>query len=101
MLGTNMLIHNNERRAFHRMAIEAPVIVTADDIEITGTCKDLSSTGMLVQLPESNITAGMNIKLLLTTDNQRFPPLDVKAKVLRVNAKGDSFLIAAEFTDIK
>ena len=96
-----MLIQNDERRAFRRMAIEAPVIITADNVEITGTCKDLSSTGMSVQLPESNLIAGMNIKLLLRTDNERFPPLDVKAKVLRVNAKGDGFLMAAEFTEVK
>ena len=96
-----MLITNDERRIFRRMAIEAAVTVTLGDADLQGTCKDLSSTGMSIQLIEANLNPGDQIQVRLDTRDSRFPPLDVEAKVLRVRDQNGVYIVATEFLTIK
>lgn len=96
-----MLITNDERRVFRRMAIEATVAVTLGDTELQGICKDLSSTGMSIQLNQANLNPGDQIQVRLDTEDSRFPPLDVEAKVLRVREQDGTFIVATEFLTIK
>lgn len=96
-----MLITNDERRDFRRMAIDAAVTITQGDIQLQGTCKDLSSTGMLFELHEASLNAEDHVQILLNTHDSRFPPLDVEAKVLRVKNEDNMFVVAAEFITIK
>ena len=96
-----MLIANDERRIFRRMAIEAAVTVTLGDSVLQGTCKDLSSTGMSIQLIEANLNPDDQIQVLLDTQDYRFCPLDVEAKVLRVREQDGVYIVATEFLTIK
>lgn len=96
-----MLIAKDERRIFQRMAIEAGVSVIKGDIELQGICKDLSSTGMSIQLSEGTLKAGDNIEILLDTHNENFPPLHADAVILRVQENEGIQIVAVEFTSVK
>lgn len=96
-----MLITNDERRIFRRMAIDAAVTVRSGDAELQGTCKNLSSSGMSIQLIEANINPDDQIQVLLATRDHHFPPLNIQAKVLRVQEKGGIYIVATEFVKIK
>ncbi len=96
-----MLIANDDRRIFRRMAIEAGVTVTKGDIELQGTCKDLSSTGMSIQLIDGVLKAGDQIDVLLDTQDSRFPPLNAEAVVLRLHEQDGIYIAAVEFTTVK
>lgn len=96
-----MLITNDERRAFRRMAIEAAVTVRLEDTELQGTCKNLSSSGMSIQLHEANLNPKDQIQVVLVTRDHFLPPLNIKAKVLRVQQQGGIYIVATEFLKIK
>ena len=96
-----MLITNDERRDFRRMAIEAAAKITIGNTQLQGTCKDLSSTGMLVELNEAYLNPGDRVKIVLSTHDSRFPPLDVEARIVRVNEEGGVFIVATEFLTVK
>ena len=96
-----MLITNDERRIFRRMAIEAPVTITLGDSKLQGTCKDLSSTGMSIQLIKADLNPGDQIQVLLDTHDSRFPPLDVEAEVLRAQEQDGIYIVATEFLTVK
>lgn len=99
--GGNMLITNDERRVFSRMAIEAAVTITLGDMQTQGTCKDLSSSGMLIELLDANVNPEDKINVVLTTQDSRFPPLDVEARVLRVKKEDGVYMVATEFITVK
>jgi hypothetical protein len=96
-----VLITQDDRRAFHRMAIETGVKVTKGESELQGICKDLSSTGMSIQLTDKSLKAGDQIEVLLDTDHPSFPPLNAQAVVLRLLEQDGHYLAAIEFTTVK
>lgn len=96
-----MLITKDDRRVFRRMSIETGVKITKGDTELLGICKDLSSTGMSIQLTEKSLKAGDQIEVLLDTDDSRFPPLNAQAVVLRLLEQDGYYLAAIEFTTVE
>ena len=96
-----MLITQDDRRAFRRMAIEADVKITKDSQNLKGICKDLSSTGMSIQLTDLSLQAEDEISIRLDTKNSSFPPLIADAKVLRVSEVDGCYIAAIEFTQVK
>jgi len=95
------LLTKDERRVFHRMAIDANVQITNGDTKLQGVCKDLSSAGMSIQLTEGNVKKGDEIEVLLDTNDERFPPLHVEAEVLRLQENDGISTMAIEFTAVK
>jgi len=96
-----VLITNDERRDFRRMAIEAAATITIGDTQLQGTCKDLSSTGMLVELNEAYLNPEDIVQIVLSTHDSRFPPLDVEARIVRVSEEDGMFIVATEFLKVK
>jgi hypothetical protein len=96
-----VLITKDDRRIFRRMAIEIGVKITINGTELHGICKDLSSTGMSIQLMEESLKAGDEIEVLLDTEDSRFPPLNAEAVVLRLRKLDDSYIAAIEFITLK
>ena len=96
-----MLITQDDRRAFHRMAIEADVKITKNSQNLKGICKDLSSTGMSIQLTDLSLQAEDEIEIQLDTKNSSFPPLIADAKVLRISEVDGCYIAAIEFTQVK
>ncbi len=93
-----MITAQNDRRAFRRMAIESPVRINKEGgSQATGVCKDLSATGMLIELAEESFDAGDSIMLSLGTGDNRVPPLNAEAKVLRISKLETAFEMAVEF----
>lgn len=94
---------SKEQRDFHRMAINAPatVVYVRDDQmqRMAATCKDLSATGVSLQVAEP-LQEGDTIEVVIKGLNVQ--PLDVKAKVLRVEtlANGE-YLIGCAATSVR
>lgn len=93
----------NDQRDFHRMAINAPatVVFVKDDAmqRASAICKDLSATGLSLQVGEPMLV-GDAIEVVIQGLN--VAPLDVKAKVIRVEPLDDGeFLIGCEATSIR
>jgi len=77
--------HNNEKRGFMRVETEAPVEILYEGHTLTGTCKDLSATGLQVEM-----------SIVLTLDTQvtvciqpndiggKLPPFRALATVARL-----------------
>jgi c-di-GMP-binding flagellar brake protein YcgR len=96
-----VLITNDERRDFRRMDIEAAATITMGNTQLQGTCKDLSSTGMLVELNEAFLNPDDIVQIVLSTHDSRFAPLDVEARIVRVNEEDGVFIVATEFVTVK
>lgn len=95
------MLTNDERRIFHRMAIEADVQINHGATKLQGVCKDLCSAGMSIQLTEGHFKKGDEIEVFLDTNDNRFPPLHVEAEVLRLQEIEGISTMAIEFTAVK
>lgn len=95
-----MLKANLERRSYHRMLIDSPVQVTDKDQNITAICRDLSASGMSLDLPDNHFCLDDNISIFLPTGDTRVPPLQAEAKVTRIDNSGDNYQIGVEFTSL-
>jgi len=97
-----MLYTRDEQRAFHRMAINLPVVIKKQEEVYKGICIDLSSTGMRVSFDKPGLNSGDDIDVFLNTDDERFLPLKAVAKLLRVTECDDkTFTAAVEFVVLK
>lgn len=74
----------SEKRDFIRMKIDADIILepAGSANKIPGKCKDLSGTGMLVEVGES-VPVGAELQTSLPSNNPAFPSFDTVVKVLR------------------
>jgi len=89
-----------ERRSYHRMLIDSPVQITDAEQNITAICRDLSASGMSLDLPEQYFSLDDNISIFLPTGDTRVPPLQAEAKVTRIDSSGDNYQIGVEFTSL-
>ena len=96
-----MFLPQQDQRSFKRMAMNLPIRITKDALEVAGICKDLSSSGMLINFTDQHLQAGDVVQLTLTTSNQRFAPLKAQATLLRVNKQQIGFEAAVSFITIK
>ena len=82
---TNLNIRNyNEKRDFIRMKVDTEVTLTLDGTneQVTAFCRDLSGTGMLIETNQA-IEEGTVCDTRLPSNNEAFPALDARVKVLR------------------
>jgi hypothetical protein len=91
---------NLERRSYHRMLIDSPVQVTDEERNITAICRDLSASGMSLDVPESYFSLNDSVSIFLPTGDSRVPPLQAEAKVTRIDNSGEHFQIGVEFTSL-
>jgi len=91
---------NLERRSYHRMLIDSPVQVTDKEKNVTAICRDLSASGMSLDVPESYFSLNDSVSIFLPTGDSRVPPLQAEAKVTRVDSDGDIYQIGVEFTSL-
>lgn len=93
----------NEQRDFRRMTVDAPtkVVFVKDDtmVQVDAICKDLSATGLSLQVPQA-LLVGDLIEVII--HGQNVAPLDIKAKVRRVQALDDgNYLLGCETTSVR
>lgn len=80
----NMYSRNwDEKRDFIRMKVETQITLSLDDkITVDGFCRDLSGTGMLIEV-DREVGAGTTCQTKLPSNNEAFPSLDATIKVIR------------------
>jgi len=82
------------------MLIDSPVQVTDKDKNVTAICRDLSASGMSLDVSESYFSLNDSVSIFLPTGDSRVPPLQAEAKVTRVDRDGDVYQIGVEFTSL-
>lgn len=78
----------SEKRDFIRMHLEAPVTLRHDGVEYPAICRDLSSTGMLLEAP-TQLALGAQVEVHIPSEHEALQPLDVDAEVVRAIAMED------------
>ena len=92
----------DEKRDFIRMKVDTQITLAVDDseIKVKGHCRDLSGTGMLIEVNQE-VIAGATCSTTLPSNNEAFPSLDAKVKILRcIQLSEDKFQIGAEILEI-
>ncbi len=89
-----------ERRSYKRMMIDSPVQVKDENHNITAICRDLSASGMSLDIPESCFPLDARVSIFLPTGDSRVPPLQAEGKVIRIEEVGDNYQIGIEFTAV-
>ena len=95
-----MFFAQEDKRSFRRMEIDVPIVITKGSLVVKGTCKDLSSTGMSITFTDHNLQAGDEVHIKLDTDDERFPPLDADATLLRVDIEQQGLTAAVQFLNM-
>lgn len=98
------MVNYDDKRNFYRMMLNTEVTVTIIDEEansnISATCRDLSATGMAIEMAHP---LAMNTDVLISVDsvNNEVQPLEVKGKVVRVTEENSNcYLIGVNITEI-
>lgn len=92
----------DEKRDFIRMKVDTEIILSPNDSDanVSGYCKDLSGTGMLIEVNEA-LSEGATCKTTLPSNNAAFPSLEATIKVLRCTMIDDNkYQLGAEILNI-
>lgn len=98
------MLSRNDKRNFFRMMINCDVQILINDPEsgreLDGICRDLSATGMSVEVDEP-LEMGMMLHVRLDSNNPSVAPLDAHAKVVRCAQEGeDLYLLGLLFIEL-
>lgn len=92
-----MITSTKERRAFARMVINAPVTIFQHRLVLEGICRDLSASGMGVEVNEHSFDVNQPIRISLATSSNLLPPFEAQARIVRVLEEEKGLLLALEF----
>lgn len=83
-MSSNSMRDFSEKRDFIRMKVNAEIDIKLADggVTLRGVCRDLSGTGMLLEVSEP-ISVGSELSASLPSNNENFPSFDTKARVIR------------------
>jgi len=86
------MLNRSDNRHFYRMMVNADVKLMINDPEaarvIDGICRDLSASGMAVEVDEP-LEMGTLIRVRLESPNASVAPLDATAKVMRCSQESE------------
>ncbi|AWL11848.1 hypothetical protein HMF8227_01370 [Saliniradius amylolyticus] len=93
-----------DKRDYLRMMVNTPVELAVDDAEslrtLTGLCKDLSASGMSIEVEES-IEPGAQVRVSMDSPNSQLPSLNAKTKVVRCQSEDDGqFIVGLEILEM-
>lgn len=92
----------SEKRDFIRMKISAPLSakLSHDEGVIEGLCRDLSGGGMQVE-SATQIPAGTELVVEISSDHGHSPTLHAKAKVARCTGDSETgFMLGLEIIEV-
>jgi len=98
------MLNYDDKRDFYRMMINSDVTVTIIDDEanstIRATCRDLSATGMAIEMPHP-VEENTKVKISVESANATVQPLDAIGKVVRVTEESaECYLVGVNISDI-
>jgi c-di-GMP-binding flagellar brake protein YcgR len=97
------MIGQNDQRSFYRMMVNAECVIALDNVEsqqkLQAVCRDLSATGMAVEL-DTAVDVGQEVNVAITSTNAQIPSLNAKGKVLRCAAEGDMWVVGIEILEM-
>lgn len=98
------MINFDDKRGFYRMLLNSEVKVTIIDDEVNSdilaTCRDLSATGMAIELSHP-IELGTAIKISVDSATGSVQALNAKGKVIRMKEEGpECYLAGIEITEL-
>lgn len=73
-----------ERRTFIRVDLPVDCIVIHDGARMEAECLNISATGMSLNLENGSLSIDDIIEIKLDDSDEDLPPLDAKAKVIRI-----------------
>jgi len=86
------MINFDDKRDFYRMMLNSEVNVTVIDDEantdLTATCRDLSATGMAIEMAQP-LAMSTHVKIKLDSASHQVQSLDMRGKVVRIDEEGD------------
>lgn len=87
----------DDKRNFFRMMINSACEIVVNDDESSRTlqslCKDISATGMSLELDESSLDVGTLVNIYIASTNSQIPSLSASAKVVRCESTGENSCI--------
>jgi len=82
------MINFDDKRNFYRMMLNSEVVVTIIDDEansqIKATCRDLSATGMAIEV-DHPLAMSTHVKIKLDSSSEQVQSLDMRGKVVRID----------------
>ncbi|MEE1339940.1 MAG: PilZ domain-containing protein [Succinivibrionaceae bacterium] len=75
---------NKERRTFIRVDLPLDCIIKTQEETINATCKNLSATGMSIELKDGSLKINDSIQVILNDNQEAVPALNATAKVVRI-----------------
>ena len=98
------MLEYDEQRCFFRMMVNSDCVLSINDEEssrtVSAICRDLSATGMSLELDEP-IEAGTQVDTKLESTNTQIPSLMTKSKVVRCTQQSDSsYIVGVEILEM-
>jgi c-di-GMP-binding flagellar brake protein YcgR len=98
------MLTRNDKRNYFRMMVNSDVQMIVNDPEsgrvLSGICRDLSATGMSVEMDEP-LEMGLMLHVRLESNNSSLVPLDAHAKVVRCSGESeDIYLLGLLFIEL-
>ena len=95
----------NDKRNFYRMMLNREVVVTIIDEEantdITAICRDLSATGMAIEVDQP-IALGTQVKIKIDSSSNQIQALDARGKIVRLDEEStNSYLLGIAIEEIE
>lgn len=75
----------SEKRGFIRMKVAAPVQLRYGDRELTATCRNLSGSGLLLEI-DQELPVGATVEVRIPQEGDNRVPFEATAEVNRVDA---------------
>ncbi len=95
----------DDKRNFYRMMVNSPCQVNLLDNpsnpEIQAVCRDISATGMSIELEKEALDLGALLEVVIESNNDQIPSLVAKAKVVRCDTQNEeSCLVGVEISEM-
>ena len=96
----------DDKRNFFRMMVNSPCQLQINDDEssrtIQAVCKDISATGMSLEVDEPSIEIGTQVSVNIDSTSSQIPSLEAVAKVVRcVPETESSCVVGGEISEMK
>ncbi|MEW9798668.1 PilZ domain-containing protein [Alteromonas sp. CYL-A6] len=96
----------DDKRNFFRMMVNSPCQIQVNDEESSRTlqavCKDISATGMSLEVAEPSIEVGTEVTVAIDSNSSQIPSLSAVATVVRCMPETEgSCTIGVEISEMK